>query len=222
VERCLPGVHSRAHWPALPFRIASGAAGGDLSKRDRSGPRGCGGDAERPAGGGALQTDFEVTDNGEVQEIVHFGYREEPLDLVLLFDTSLSMKPVIERIAQAGKATLGELRAGGQPRVRDAGRQSGRAAQYPRTPRRGRRGALPESAAARPYRPYRPGNAVASTWPNEVVGLAINAAEQRPFLDKGQITIRPLRRLDGQIPYERVKFLGTPFKTSTPARSAGK
>jgi VWFA-related protein len=56
--------------------------------------------------------DFEITDNGERREIVHFGYREEPLDLVLLFDTSLSMKPAVERIAQTGRAALGELRSG--------------------------------------------------------------------------------------------------------------
>lgn len=56
--------------------------------------------------------DFEVTDNGERREIVHFGHREEPLDLVLLFDTSLSMQPVVERIAQTGRAALGELRSG--------------------------------------------------------------------------------------------------------------
>src|SRR5262245_2232364 len=58
------------------------------------------------------QNDFEVTDNGEPREIVQFGYREEPLDLVLLFDTSLSMRPVVERVAQTGRAALGELRSG--------------------------------------------------------------------------------------------------------------
>jgi VWFA-related protein len=56
--------------------------------------------------------DFEVFDNGERREIVHFGYREEPLDLVLLFDTSLSMQPVVERIAQTGRAALRELHSG--------------------------------------------------------------------------------------------------------------
>jgi VWFA-related protein len=56
--------------------------------------------------------DFEVTDNGDAREILYFRHREEPLDLVLLFDTSLSMKPAVERIAQTGTAALGELRPG--------------------------------------------------------------------------------------------------------------
>jgi VWFA-related protein len=56
--------------------------------------------------------DFDVMDNGERREVVYFGYREEPLDLVLLFDTSLSMQPVIERISETGKAALAELRSG--------------------------------------------------------------------------------------------------------------
>jgi VWFA-related protein len=61
---------------------------------------------------GLARADFEVTDNGAAREILHFRYREEPLDLVLLFDTSLSMQPVVERIAQTGTAALAELRSG--------------------------------------------------------------------------------------------------------------
>jgi Ca-activated chloride channel family protein len=59
-----------------------------------------------------VKEDFRVTDNGEPREIVHFGHEEEPLDVILLFDTSLSMQPVVERIAQTGNVALAELRAG--------------------------------------------------------------------------------------------------------------
>lgn len=38
--------------------------------------------------------DFLMFDGGRPQELLHFSHQEEPLDVILLFDTSLSMKPM--------------------------------------------------------------------------------------------------------------------------------
>jgi VWFA-related protein len=59
-----------------------------------------------------IKEDFRVTDDGEPREIVHFGHDEEPLDVILLFDTSRSMQPLVERIVQTANAALAELRSG--------------------------------------------------------------------------------------------------------------
>src|SRR5690349_14933431 len=56
--------------------------------------------------------DFQVTDNGERREILHFAHQEESLDVILLFDTSASMQPVVKRVSQSAKTALGELREG--------------------------------------------------------------------------------------------------------------
>jgi VWFA-related protein len=56
--------------------------------------------------------DFQVTDEGQPREILHFGYREEPLDVILLFDTSLSMEPVVERVSETARVALTALRPG--------------------------------------------------------------------------------------------------------------
>jgi VWFA-related protein len=56
--------------------------------------------------------DFQVTDNGQPCEILHFGHEEEPLDVILLFDTSASMHPVVKRISETARVALSELRAG--------------------------------------------------------------------------------------------------------------
>src|SRR5687768_16198270 len=56
--------------------------------------------------------DFRITDNGKPCEIVYFGFQEEPLDLVLLLDTSYSMRPVVERISHQATSALRELRPG--------------------------------------------------------------------------------------------------------------
>ena len=59
---------------------------------------------------GLRKEDFRVTDNGKPREILYLGEQEEPLDIVLLFDTSLSMRPVVERVARTSRAALAELR----------------------------------------------------------------------------------------------------------------
>jgi VWFA-related protein len=55
---------------------------------------------------------FLVTEGGKPQAILYFGHQEEPLDVILLFDTSTSMRPVVRRVAEAGHAAFTELRPG--------------------------------------------------------------------------------------------------------------
>lgn len=61
---------------------------------------------------GLSKEDFQVTDNGKPQPIVAFGHQDQPLDVLLLFDTSASMGPVVERVADAAHMALGELHSG--------------------------------------------------------------------------------------------------------------
>ena len=61
---------------------------------------------------GLKQEDFRILDKGSPVTIEHFSQDEEPLDIVLLFDTSGSMRPNVERVASAAGVALGELRAG--------------------------------------------------------------------------------------------------------------
>jgi VWFA-related protein len=55
---------------------------------------------------------FSVTDNGLDQPIVYFAHDEQPLDVILLFDASHSMRPVVARVAEAAHMATGELRPG--------------------------------------------------------------------------------------------------------------
>ena len=61
---------------------------------------------------GLTGADFRITDGGKPVEILYFGHAEEPLDVILLFDTSSSMYPVVSRVAETALAALGELRQG--------------------------------------------------------------------------------------------------------------
>jgi hypothetical protein len=56
--------------------------------------------------------DFRVLDQGLAQPIVNFGFEEDPLDLILLFDTSAGMKGKIQSILRAAELGFHELRAG--------------------------------------------------------------------------------------------------------------
>jgi VWFA-related protein len=58
------------------------------------------------------QEDFVILDNGQPQRIVNFSHSEEPLDLVLVFDISGSMRPKIEQVVEAARLGLAELREG--------------------------------------------------------------------------------------------------------------
>lgn len=59
--------------------------------------------------------DFELRESGQVREIVNFGRENLPLDLVLLLDVSGSMRPHVERIANAAHEALRVL--GNEDRV---------------------------------------------------------------------------------------------------------
>jgi VWFA-related protein len=59
--------------------------------------------------------DFVLAENGALQPIRHFGNEDMPLDVVLLFDVSRSMRPHLERLAGAAHEALGVL--GEQDRV---------------------------------------------------------------------------------------------------------
>lgn len=64
---------------------------------------------------GLRREDFEVREQGQVREILNFGRENLPLDLVLLLDVSGSMRPHVERIAQASHEALRVL--GNEDRV---------------------------------------------------------------------------------------------------------
>jgi VWFA-related protein len=61
---------------------------------------------------GLTRDDFRVHDDGKLQKIVYFSNTEEPLDVMLVFDTSASMLPAVERVAEVSREALGELRSG--------------------------------------------------------------------------------------------------------------
>lgn len=61
---------------------------------------------------GLHKEDFWITDNGEPQQILYFSQDLEPLDLILLFDISGSMRPNIEKVAASSETALAELRKG--------------------------------------------------------------------------------------------------------------
>jgi VWFA-related protein len=61
---------------------------------------------------GFSKDDFRVLDQGTPQPLVNFSAEENPLDLILLFDISGSMRPVVERVAAAARQGLRELRSG--------------------------------------------------------------------------------------------------------------
>jgi VWFA-related protein len=61
---------------------------------------------------GFTKDDFRVLDQGKEQPILHFSAGQEPLDLILLFDISGSMKPQVEGVAAAAREGVQELRDG--------------------------------------------------------------------------------------------------------------
>lgn len=74
-------------------------------------------DAEVLSADGRLLTgfakgDFRVLDNGKPQTVLNLSAEEEPLDLVLLFDVSGSMRAVVQAVALAAHEGLRELRQG--------------------------------------------------------------------------------------------------------------
>jgi VWFA-related protein len=61
---------------------------------------------------GFSKQDFRVFDEGRPQPVVNFSAEEEPLDLILLFDISGSMRSIVEKVAAAARQGLGELHRG--------------------------------------------------------------------------------------------------------------
>jgi VWFA-related protein len=61
---------------------------------------------------GLTKDDFRVLDERKEQSILHFATEDEPLDLILLFDISGSMRAVVEGVAAAAREGLRELRQG--------------------------------------------------------------------------------------------------------------
>ena len=61
---------------------------------------------------GFTKNDFRILDDGKPQPIVQFSAGELPLDLILLFDISGSMHPLISKVAVAAQQGLEELRPG--------------------------------------------------------------------------------------------------------------
>lgn len=61
---------------------------------------------------GLSKEDFRVFDDGKEQSVLNFSADEQPLDLILLFDISASMRLVVQRVADAARQGLAELRHG--------------------------------------------------------------------------------------------------------------
>lgn len=61
---------------------------------------------------GFHREDFVVKDNGTAQPILYFSQDEEPLDLILLFDVSGSMRSSVQEVALSAHIALAELRPG--------------------------------------------------------------------------------------------------------------
>ncbi|HEX2616937.1 MAG TPA: VWA domain-containing protein, partial [Flavobacteriales bacterium] len=56
--------------------------------------------------------DFRVFENGVEQAVLHCASTEEPLDLILLFDVSGSMRAKVEQVTEAAAQGMRELHEG--------------------------------------------------------------------------------------------------------------
>lgn len=61
---------------------------------------------------GLQKRDFTIRDNGRPQRILYCSQEEEPLDLMILVDSSGSMEHSVRRLAASAHAALAELRTG--------------------------------------------------------------------------------------------------------------
>jgi VWFA-related protein len=68
---------------------------------------------------GLTKEDFRVLDQGQEQKIVSFSFAEEPLDLILLFDTGGSMKGKLLEMLRATELGFYELKKGDRVCVRN-------------------------------------------------------------------------------------------------------
>jgi VWFA-related protein len=67
---------------------------------------------------GLTRQDFRVLDEGKEQTLVNFSFEEEPLDLILLFDTAGSMHGKLLEVVRATQLGFNELRKGDRICVR--------------------------------------------------------------------------------------------------------
>jgi len=67
---------------------------------------------------GLTKDDFRVLDQGREQKLVNFSFEEEPLDLILLFDTGGSMRGKLLNMVRATQLGFNELRRGDRVCVR--------------------------------------------------------------------------------------------------------
>jgi len=67
---------------------------------------------------GLTKNDFRVLDDGVAQPLVNFTFEEEPLDLILLFDTAGSMHGKLLNIVRATELGFNELHKGDRVCVR--------------------------------------------------------------------------------------------------------
>lgn len=68
---------------------------------------------------GLAKEDFVVRDNGTAVALDGIGREEVPLDLILMFDVSGSMRPAVEAVASVAWEALRELREGDRVAVMD-------------------------------------------------------------------------------------------------------
>jgi VWFA-related protein len=61
---------------------------------------------------GLHKEDFIIHDNSQPQPILYCSEEEEPLDVILLFDISNSMRPSVQQVGASAHAALAELRPG--------------------------------------------------------------------------------------------------------------
>ncbi|MGA2712059.1 MAG: VWA domain-containing protein [Bryobacteraceae bacterium] len=67
---------------------------------------------------GLTKEDFRILDEGKEQTLVNFSFEEEPLDLILLFDTAGSMHGKLLEVIRATQLGFNELRKGDRVCVR--------------------------------------------------------------------------------------------------------
>lgn len=61
---------------------------------------------------GFRKEDFVVRDNGQIRQVLFFSQDQEPLDVILLFDISGSMRPKVRKVAESAHAAFAVLRKG--------------------------------------------------------------------------------------------------------------
>jgi VWFA-related protein len=96
----LPAILCSAQDPSA-FRTGVSLVHVDAEVADSTGPL-----------SGLHKEDFLITDNRVPQHVLYFSQDVEPLDLILLFDISGSMRPKLEKVAASSRRALAELSPG--------------------------------------------------------------------------------------------------------------